>query len=442
MKRLITFTFVLFLVHTGCQKDSVNLEIPADSYSSKIPLIWNQLYLEVERFTPGYKPPVSGRNMAYINLSAYEAMVGGSAYRYRSLTSHYDDLVISPADNDALYNWEVCVHAAYERAFELFFPVAPAEQQFRMLEVSGALRAKLETSTDPDVFQRSLVYGYSVAEAVFQWSSKDQWGHEGYLKNTDHRYFPPTGDGLWKPTYPDFAPALLPHWGKVRTFAAGGDEVVPPPPPFDISPTSQLYQEADFTRALVNEVKTGTKEEDYWIAEFWSDDCPILTFSPAGRWLSITNQVLSGQNLNLSDGIALYTKVSMALADAGIKCWQEKYKYNCVRPIDYIRLYFDEPNWNTVMCPDGSGGYYTPSFPTYPSGHATFSVLLRSFWKIHLVPSFVLQIAVMRAGKNSEATHGLFIHLKRWLRKTPIAEFLWGFISWSIQKPVWIWVVA
>jgi hypothetical protein len=25
------------------------------------------------------------------------------------------------------------------------------------------------------------------------------------------------------------------------------------------------------------------------------------------------------------------------------------------------------------MCPDGSGGYYTPNFPTYPSGHATFS---------------------------------------------------------------------
>ena len=25
------------------------------------------------------------------------------------------------------------------------------------------------------------------------------------------------------------------------------------------------------------------------------------------------------------------------------------------------------------MCPDGSGGFYTPNFPTYPSGHATFS---------------------------------------------------------------------
>jgi membrane-associated phospholipid phosphatase len=32
-----------------------------------------------------------------------------------------------------------------------------------------------------------------------------------------------------------------------------------------------------------------------------------------------------------------------------------------------------DEEWNTIMCPDGSGGYYTPNFPTYPSGHATFS---------------------------------------------------------------------
>ncbi|NND31945.1 MAG: vanadium-dependent haloperoxidase, partial [Saprospiraceae bacterium] len=112
---------------------------------------------------------------------------------------------------------------------------------------------------------------------------------------------------------------------------------------------------------------------DYWIAEFWSDDCPILTFSPAGRWISITNQVIAAERINMMESVATYAKVAMALADAGTKCWQEKYRYNFLRPIDYIRQNMNDPHWNTVMCPDGSGGFYTPNFPTYPSGHATFS---------------------------------------------------------------------
>ena len=66
-----------------------------------------------------------------------------------------------------------------------------------------------------------------------------------------------------------------------------------------------------------------------------------------------------------------YAKVSFALCDAGIRCWGEKYVYNYIRPIDYIRQVMGQPDWNTIMCP-ADGNFYTPNFPTYPSGHATF----------------------------------------------------------------------
>ncbi|MCB0685157.1 MAG: vanadium-dependent haloperoxidase, partial [Saprospiraceae bacterium] len=159
----------------------------------------------------------------------------------------------------------------------------------------------------------------------------------------------------------------------VRTFSASNEETVADPPAFDTNEGSQLNREARITYDWVNKIKAGQDEEYLWIAEFWSDDCPILTFSPAGRWISITNQVIAIEKLDLMESIATYAKVSFALADAGIACWREKYRYNCLRPIDYIHKYMDDPTWNTVMCPDGSGGYYTPNFPTYPSGHATFS---------------------------------------------------------------------
>lgn len=363
----------LALLLGACRKDEdPQPQLHAGDYGYQVPMMWNQLYLEVERYCPGYKPPVSARNLGYINLIAYEAVVHGSEGKYRSLSGTYPGFSIDPPQVGAEYNWEACLNAAYDRAFELFFPTAPAEQQFHMLEVSQAMRAEMQKKCDPVVFQRSQAYGQHVAEMVYTWSATDQWGHEAYLHNTDPGYVPPSGTGKWQPTFPDYQPALLPHWGKVRTFAALSSDQMAPPPIFSTDPGSILYQEAVETRDLVEAIRAGGRPEDLWIAQYWSDDCPILTFSPAGRWISITNQVIGLERPDMMETVAAYAKVSLALADAGVKCWQEKYVYNLLRPVDYIRQYLGDADWNTIMCPDGSGGFYTPNFPTYPSGHATF----------------------------------------------------------------------
>ena len=375
MKKIYLPLMVLLILVSSCQNDDeIFVESsPAADYSFKIPLTWNQLFLEVERYSPGYKPPVSARNFAHINLIAYESVVPGSDGQYQSFSGRFPELKIIPTVHRAEYNWEVCLNAAYERSFELFFPIAPAEQQFQMLDVAHALRVELQEFIPIDVYQRSVEYGQYVAETVYDWSSEDQWGHEAYLSNTDPSFVTPIGASLWKPTYPDFLPALLPHWGKVRTFAALPTDLASPPPSFSTDPSSQLYKEALATRNLVNEIKNGEKTEDYWIAQFWSDDCPILTFTPAGRWVSITNQLVAKERMDMLETVVTFAKLGMALSDAGVKCWGEKYRFNTLRPIDYIRNYMDDPEWNTVMCPDGSGGFYTPNFPSYPSGHATFS---------------------------------------------------------------------
>ncbi len=374
MKKVVLPFLMFILFFNSCQKDEVVViqSNPASDYAHSVPLTWNQLFLELERFSPGYRPPVSARNHGYINLIAYEAVVQGSGGKYRSFSGYFPGLSLNQVEYGLEYDWEVAVNAAYEKAFELFFPVAPAEQQFRMLDIGNALRSKLQASVSPDVYQRSAAYGQYVAETIYEWSTLDEWGHEAYLKNTDPNFQPQSGPEFWEPTYPDFLPALLPHWGKVRTFAALESDQVPPPPSFNTNAGSQLYEEAMQVRVLVNEIKAGGRQEDLWIAEFWSDDCPILTFTPAGRWVSVTNQLIGIERLNLLETVVAYAKVGMALSDAGIKCWREKYRYNYLRPIDYIREFQDDEDWNTVMCPDGSGGYYTPNFPAYPSGHASF----------------------------------------------------------------------
>ena len=370
---LPVLTLVVLIAVTGCQKDEIQIDkTPASSFDYKTPLIWNQMYLKIERYTPGYIPPVSARNYAMIQLAAYESIVHGSAGKYKSFSGYYPGLEIDLPEQGEEYNWEACLNAAYEKAFELYYPLAPSEQQFEMLNMRTGMRSEMQSKMESSVYQRSVEYGHRVAQAVYDWSAEDTWAHEAYLHNTDPTYVPPSGQGKWQPTYPDYAPALLPNWGNVSTFAATENDVVPAPPIFSLDPNSQLYKEAVEVQETVNDIRAGQKEEDYWIAEFWSDDCPILTFTPAGRWVSITNQVIAIERPDMLESVVTYAKIGMALSDSGVKCWQEKYKYNLLRPIDYIRNHLGDPNWNTLMCPDGSGNYYTPPFPAYPSGHATF----------------------------------------------------------------------
>lgn len=365
----------LTLFFSGCQKDDP--EGPGSygetkDFSYQPALDWNTLFLDLERFTPGYRPPVSGRTLGYINLAAYESVLPGMADKYNSMTGVFAGLELPAPEEGNTYHWPTSLTAAYVRSMELFFPTAPAEHLFKIYELQNEYYFQYKQEVPHDVFTRSVNFGKSIAGAVYEWSKTDAAGHQAYLKNNDLAYLPPAGTGLWQPTFPDYTPALLPNWGEVRTFAATDEDIVPDPLPYSEDPASPLYQEALMVKNMVTDIKNGGREEEEWVAIFWSDDCPILTFTPAGRWIAVLNQVIEKNKPGLDFAVEAYARMGMALSDAGVRAWHEKYRFNVERPIDYIRRVQGDANWNTIMCPDGSGRYYTPPFPAYPSGHATF----------------------------------------------------------------------
>lgn len=363
---------LLLIVISACNEDVITeVETEDKIVGPEIALRWNEFLLEIERFTPGYRPTVSSRTMGYIGIAAYESIIPGRSDHFRSIASQLPGLSIPKVSEDLEYNWELVLNSAYERSFQHFFEGAPTEQQAQMISLANGIFEKIGISDPAEVRQRSITYGRLVADAVYNWSAEDEFGHQGYLHNSDPDYIPPSGFGLWQPTYPDYAPALTPHWGKVRTFVASTDDQCDPPVEYSEAQSSQLYAQALETRNLVNRIKQGQNQEDLWIAEFWSDDCPLVTFTPAGRWIAIGNQVVGHHIDNVEKALYLYAKLGMALSDAGVRAWAEKYRFNYLRPIDYIRNVLNDPNWNSVMCPDGTH-YFTPPFPTYPSGHATF----------------------------------------------------------------------
>ena len=76
---------------------------------------------------------------------------------------------------------------------------------------------------------------------------------------------------------------------------------------------------------------------------------------------------------NLEDSARAFALVNIALADAGIEAWDVKYTDNTVRPVTVIRDGADGVNPGITADPTWTPLWNTPAFPSYISGHSTFS---------------------------------------------------------------------
>jgi hypothetical protein len=363
--------FVSGCVKSGSSDVTLEQKNVAD-FAPTVALKWNELFLELERYTDGYRPPIAARNLGYMGLAAYESVVTGMP-QYKSIASRYAGLTIPQISVAEVYHWPTVLNACYATSFKHFFPTAPASQLFNLYSLENQLNAEAKSQIPEDVFNRSADYGKRVADAVFEYSKTDAIGHEAYKNPLDKNYVSSKKPGEWDRLYPNFSDPLLPNWGKTRTFVINDDDKkIPAPIKYSESPTSQYYIQGKEVQHLVNDIKAGKEYEQNWIAIFWSDDCPKLTFTPAGRWVAVSNQVVKDHAKHLEKAVLTYVKIGFALGDAGIAAWHEKFRYKVERPIEYIHRVFGDKTWNTVMCPDGNGTFFTPPFPAYPSGHSTF----------------------------------------------------------------------
>jgi PAP2 superfamily len=251
------------------------------------------------------------------------------------------------------------------------FPTAPTAQLASIDALEASFEQQLRAESPPGIVARSIRRGREVAAHVHDWSKGDG-GHEGYLRNFPTDYVPPPGPGLWVPTPPANQRALQPLWGRNRCLAIADGAACPPGdhPAYSEDPASAFYAEG---REVFDTDANSTPEQEA-IARFWSDD-PGATATPPGHPISIATQVLRREEASLATAAETYAKVGMAVCDAFIACWFQKYAYNLLRPVTYIRRLFD-PSWLPLLA--------TPPFPEYPSGHsvqsgAAFQVLTDLF---------------------------------------------------------------
>ncbi len=339
-----------------------NDTMTTDAYSSQVVTQWMDLLLKLTQEGPGFTPPVAARAFGYTSLTLYESVRPGMP-GYKTMAGQVNDLTIGmlPQVKDKAYHWGAVANAALATIIRSCYNNASTENLTAIDELEAYFTTQVfSTEANRNILNRSVAYGKGVGEAMVAYTISDNQG-ACYDNNFPESYVPPTGDGLWVPTLPDFQRALQPYWGEVRPFVTKNVETpMPPPPPvYSTNPASAFWME---TMEVYNTVKNLTAEQKV-IAEFWSDD-PGTTATPPGHSISILKQILEDEDANLALAAEAFAKMGMGLHDAFISCWHAKYAYNLIRPITVIHQYIDQGFAIPLV---------TPPFPEYPSGHSVQS---------------------------------------------------------------------
>jgi membrane-associated phospholipid phosphatase len=333
---------------------------PPDLYKADVVYPWYDLMNKLIKETPGHTPPIAARDIAYAGVALYES-VTGEIQGHRSLAGQLAGLSSLPKRQVGKhYIPPVEANAAMSKIMKSLFANATAANLYTIDSLELALQNQLAPQFDPADFARSIAFGHDMADAVFNYSMSDG-GHQAYLALFPASYVPPTGADKWVPTPPLYQPAMLPYWGNNRAFIPANNlaSINPPlPPAFGTTAGTPMY---DAAMVVYNSgINLTQAQKD--IANFWADGGG--TFTPPGHNVAIAKQLIRQYDLNIGEASIVLAKVGIALNDAGVVCWRAKFSSNLLRPISYIRTYID-PAWSSFIG--------TPPFPSYTSGHSTFS---------------------------------------------------------------------
>jgi PAP2 superfamily len=321
---------------------------------------WYTVLLNLVRHTATYSPPVAARSFAYFGIVAFESTASGNS-RLQTLAGQLNGLKALPKrEAGKSYDDAVVLNAALDAAIHDFFSNTGPTGQHVMEVQSHDMKGKVQSGVASDVVHRSEVYGRTLEKAIVQWSKSDGGAN---IKNLGFPevYSVSKEPGHWVPTnqYQLQQHPLLPDWGKNRPFAMpdGAMCTLPPPPAYSEDPQSAFFKQA----REVYDTRNGLSDEQKTIARFWSDD-PGLSWTPPGHWVGIVLDLMQQRHLDAAKASEAMARVGIAIADGFIGCWHEKYHYDFIRPVTFIKKKIDK-SWEPLLI--------TPPFPEYPSGHST-----------------------------------------------------------------------
>jgi hypothetical protein len=183
-------------------------------------------------------------------------------------------------------------------------------------------------------------------------------------------YTPETEPGEYRPTPPEFIPAFMPWLGQVKTFVIRNGQQFrsAPPPRLRSKHYARDYDEVK----RVGEVNSTERPEDRTrVARFYEATDADGVYYPAAR------QILAKRSRSLSENARFFAVLSIAIFDSAVACFETKYHFNLWRPVTAIHEAASDGNPKTAPDPKWRHLVFTPPFPAYPSGHASFGAAAR-----------------------------------------------------------------
>lgn len=202
------------------------------------------------------------------------------------------------------------------------------------------------------------------------------------------------------PVNPD-QPFIGPLWGNVAHFVIappGGHVALDAPPGYsqaDYLADADYATDHDEVRRF-GELASDDRTPDQMLSGiFWAYDGVTNIGTPPRLYNQILRTIVQNRGSGVADTAELFALANVAMADAGVEAWHWKYHYNLWRPVIGIREACDsngpsgvpgtnsrpecDPFWLPLGAPNSNQQDkpdFTPPFPAYPSGHATFGATL------------------------------------------------------------------
>jgi hypothetical protein len=345
---------------------------------------------EARTFGEQLGPGRASRAMAIVHVAMFEVM-NAITPEYRGFTNVKAQV---PAN-------EIALNAAIAQAArDTLIALYPSQQA----KFDQFLAQDLNIIRSDAGRQNGVSLGQAAAAAVLAQRNGDGVEVAEPAVGTGH----PTSDapGHWRQDPISRIPlALGAYWGGCRPWVltSGSQFRLGAPPAMDSAEYTAAFDEVKRLGGDGIATPTQRTPEQTFIGIFWAYDGTPSLCAPPRLYNQIAIRVADQMKTNGLRLARLLALLNVAMADSGIAAWDSKYYWDFWRPITGIRESdvgtgpsgLGDGNPNTVGDPgfsplgapasNATGPNFTPPFPAYPSGHATFGgaifQILRRFYK-------------------------------------------------------------
>jgi hypothetical protein len=334
-------------------------------------LHWNSIMLQAEAddksniygSADAAGPTGASRAFAIVSVAMFDAM--------NSIKGKYEPYLIKVAGSQGA-NIDAAIGQAAHDTLVSVYPKQASVFDADLTDWLGDL-------PDSTSVRRGIALGKTVAQACMNSRAND---HSDAMMNYSPTNPPKPGHHQVDPLHPT-QPFLAPNWGDVTPFGMVNvnNFKIPAPPALNSQAYTDAYNQVMSLGAANSTTRT---QEQTNIGLFWAYDGTPGLGTPPRLYNQIAQTIANQQDNTEYENARMFALINVAMADAGIACWDMKYTYDFWRPIVAIRggatdgnpNTVGDTNWTPLGAPAtngaGDGVNFTPPFPSYASGHATF----------------------------------------------------------------------